>query len=248
MSVRIRVITFLLLSALWAFLPTATADERAILAAVDTAYVAQDPDGREWTIGNAGIRFSVGLNSAGLLVVRALDRPGFDPSWAVGESPDLSFTIQTRRTSPGQPGLPYRQVTADAYRGGVRLRITFDDLTARLRVTRAYLCYPTAPVIETWTTFEVLEGATSVSIGDIGVWQMSIGANAINWVNGLKAAAIDGGRFTRRRQVLTSQPLLQLGSTARSSEQMVPTVWFEGPSGHFMRRGETSPFVSKFLK
>ncbi|MCK4669523.1 DNA protection protein DPS, partial [Candidatus Bathyarchaeota archaeon] len=22
----------------------------------------------------------------------------------------------------------------------------------------------------------------------------------------------------------------------------------EGPSGHFMRRGETSPFVSKFLR
>jgi hypothetical protein len=37
------------------------------------------------------------------------------------------------------------------------------------------------------------------------------------------------------------------------SEEIEHESWFsgflgEGPSGHFVRRGETSPFVSKFLK
>jgi hypothetical protein len=37
------------------------------------------------------------------------------------------------------------------------------------------------------------------------------------------------------------------------NEEIEHESWFseflgEGPSGHFMRRGETSPFVSKFLK
>lgn len=210
----------------------ASADDITVLAQVGSAYVVQEPGGRGWAIGNEGIRFGVGLNSAGLLVVQALDRPGSDASWPVGESPDLSFTIQTRHLSPGQQGFPYRQAEADEYRGGVRLRLVFDDLTSRLRVTRVYLCYPTAPVIETWTVFEALEGVASVSIGDIGVWQLSIGVNAINWVTGVKASATDGGRFTRRRQVLSPQAPVRLGSTTRSSEQMIPTVWFEGPAGH----------------
>ncbi len=37
------------------------------------------------------------------------------------------------------------------------------------------------------------------------------------------------------------------------NEEIEHESWFfeflgEGPSGHFMRRGETSPFVSKFLR
>jgi alpha-galactosidase len=232
MSYRVCVAFFGLLLACWVCPAPALAADVEILAQVGSAYVAQEPGGRGWTIGNGGIRFGVGLNSAGLLVVRALERPGSDTSWPVGESPDLSFAIQTKRLSPGQPGFPYRQAEADEYRGGVRLRLVFDDLTSRLRVTRVYLCYPTAPVIETWTVFEVLEGAVSASIGDIGVWQLSVGANAINWITGVQAAATDGGRFTRRRQVLSAQAPVRLGSTARSSEQMIPTVWLEGPAGH----------------
>lgn len=42
-------------------------------------------------------------------------------------------------------------------------------------------------------------------------------------------------------------------SQAIFNEEVEHESWFseflgEGPSGHFLRRGETSPFVSKFLK
>lgn len=42
-------------------------------------------------------------------------------------------------------------------------------------------------------------------------------------------------------------------SLAILSKEVVHESWFaeflgEGPSGHFMRRGDTSPFVSKFLR
>jgi ferritin-like protein len=42
-------------------------------------------------------------------------------------------------------------------------------------------------------------------------------------------------------------------SLAILNEEVEHESWFseflgEGPSGHFMRQGETSPFVSKFLK
>jgi ferritin-like protein len=42
-------------------------------------------------------------------------------------------------------------------------------------------------------------------------------------------------------------------SLAILHEEVEHESWFseflgEGPSGHFMRRGETSPFVSKFMR
>jgi ferritin-like protein len=42
-------------------------------------------------------------------------------------------------------------------------------------------------------------------------------------------------------------------SQAILNEEIEHESWFaeflgEGPSGHFLRRGDTSPFVSKFLK
>lgn len=210
----------------------ATDDTPVILAQAGPAYIAEEPGGTAWTVGNAALHYRVGLNDAGMLVARALERPGQVDPEPVGESPDLSFLVQNERLSPGSAGLRYKSMAADGYRGGVRLRLVFEDPAARLRVTRAYVCYPTAPAIEAWAIIEVTGGA-GVTIRDIGVWQLSVPVTHVNWVTGLKAAASQGGRFTRRRQALTAGGTFELGSTARSSELAVPTVWFEGPSAQF---------------
>ncbi len=47
--------------------------------------------------------------------------------------------------------------------------------------------------------------------------------------------------------------LKQIKASAILNEEIEHESWFseflgEGPSGHFMRRGDTSPFVSKFLR
>ncbi len=223
-----------LVAALLPATPARGADDVAlVLVQTATASVAEDAGGRSWLIGNAAIRLRLGLTQTGLLVVQALEQPAAGQAWSVGQSPDLSFTVQSRRLSPGQDGFPFRQAEADEYRGGVRLRLTFDDLAARLRVTRHYVCYASGPVLETWTTFEALGGA-GVTLGDIGIWQLSLPVSAAHWVTGLQATAADGGRFARRERPLSPQAPLLLGSTRRSSEQVVPTAWFDAPSGHVL--------------
>ncbi len=207
----------------------AAASEPTLLSQVGSAYVAQDADGRSWTIGNDGIRFRVGLNATGLLVAQALERPDVETSWRVGQSADLTFTAQSRQVSPGQSGFPFRTANGDEERGAVRLRLAFDYQAASLRVTRTYLCYPGVPAIETFTTFEAL--AADVAVSDMGVWELALDVNALNWLTGLQASVADGGRFTHRRQVLATRASLQLGATGRSSEQTVPSVWFESGAG-----------------
>ncbi len=209
------------------------ADGRAVLIESADASVTEEPGGRSWSIGTSSIRLQVGLDDAGLLVIQAIENVATGESWPVGASPDLSFTSQARKYSPGQLGFPFRSASADEYRGGVRLRLAFDLTALRLRVVREYLCYPGVPAVETWTTLTALDGGVSVAVSDMGLWQVSVGVRDVHWVTGLGAPEAEGGRFTRRHQVLSPFAPFTIGSTTRSSTLVVPTVWFSGQSGQF---------------
>ena len=169
-----------------------SADAPDILVGVADAYVAQDESGRSWTIGNDGIVFRVGLNATGVLVPLGLERPGAEVPWTVAAAPGLSFQQQGRRLSLGQAGFPFRTAHAEEYLGGVRLTLVFDELTTGLRVTRSYVCYPQAPAIETWSTFEAIGLRRGVPISDIGVWQLTVPVQEAHWVTGLHGEAGDG--------------------------------------------------------
>ena len=208
-----------------------SADSPDIVLGVADAYIAQDESGRSWTIGNERIAFRVGLNAAGALVPLGLGRPGSEVAWTVESTPDLIFQQQGRRLSLGRDGFPFRAAQAEEYLGGVRLSLSFDDLTTGLRVTRSYACYPQAPAIETWSTFDAVDSAAGIPISDIGIWQLTVPVREAHWVTGLHAGPGDGGHFTKRQQILAPEETFQVGSANRSSEATVPTFSFGGPQG-----------------
>ena len=210
----------------------AAADDPAVLASSGPAFVTADEDGRTWTIGNGIVTLRVSGTAGGSLVRLGVERTangeeGDDASAAS----DLSFVAGPRRLVPGQGSLLLRDTRASEFEGGVRLSLVFEDAANHLRVTRDYACYPGAPGIETWSTFETMGTSSAVSLSDIGVWQFTVPASEVNWVTGLDATAYDGGRFTRRRQALAPGGRFELGSTARSSESALPVAWLKSPGG-----------------
>ncbi len=213
-------------------LASASAGPPDTILGIGDAYIAQDESGQSWTMGNNGITFRVGLDAAGTLVPLDLRQPGAEAPWTLDPSPIFSFLLQGRRVSPGQAGFPFRSARAEEYRGGVRLALVFDDETAGLRVTRSYVCYPQASVVETWSTFEATGAASGIPVSDLGIWQLSVPVQEVHWTTGLHPGAGEGGPFTRRQQFLAPNQPFQAGSTGRSSESTVPTLWFTGPQGN----------------
>ena len=208
-----------------------SADEPDIVLGVADAYIAQDAPSESWTVGNEAITFRVGLNADGILVPLGLGRPGSDTPWTIASTPGPSFQQSTRRLSLGQAGFPFQSAYVDEYLGGVRLALVFSDAKTGLRVTRSYVCYPGAPAIETWATFEAVGSTTGIPISDIGIWQLVVPVQEANWVTGLHGTPDGGVRFTRLQQALAPRESFEVGSTKRSSESVVPTLWFRGPSG-----------------
>ena len=212
-------------------MPVSAGAPRDIVVQVADAYVAQDESGQAWTIGNEGIVFRVGLNADGALVPLGLARPDAEVPWTVASMPGIAFQQQGRSLSPGQAGFPFRAARAEEYLGGVRLTLTFEELTSGLRVTRSYVCYPQAPAIETWLTFEAINSPSGIPVSDIGAWQLTVPVREAHWVTGLRAGNGAGGHFTRQQETLTPEEPFELGSTSRSSESAVPTFWLKGTQG-----------------
>ncbi len=209
------------------------AAQPTVLVSAQQAYIAADEGGQAWTIGNAAIAFRVGRGANGALTVLGLDRPGADTHWNPEATPDFSFQSGLVRLTPGSASFPLRSASAEEAAGGVRLSLVFEDPASHLRVTRAYACYPTAPVIETWATLDVIGTAAAIPVSDIGVWQMAVPARDLTWITGLKAGDADGGRFTRRQEILENRGRVDLGSAGRSSDTALPIVWLGGSAGQY---------------
>jgi alpha-galactosidase len=204
------------------------------LVGVGDAYVSQDESGQSWTIGNGTITYRVGLNALGALVPMGLARPGVGAAWTVESASGLSYQQKDRRVSLGQADVPFRAAWTEEYLGGVRLSLVFDDVMAGLRVTKSYACYPQAPAIETWSTFETTGSTSEIPISDIGIWQLTVPVQEAHWITGHLAGAGDGGPFTKRQQALGQDVPFEVGSSSRSSESAVPTLWFSGPQGNLL--------------
>jgi alpha-galactosidase len=209
------------------------AAETTELARAGDAFVLQEDGQRAWTVGNDRVSFRVGISRSGALTTLALDRTGFDGQWKPASAADFTFLVGTRRLTPGQSTFAYKAARAAATDTSVDLELVFEDTTSRIRVTRHYRCAARSAAVEVWSVFETTGTVAKVTIGDIGVWRLSLPVNAINWVTGLQASDAEGGRFTRRRQILAPGGEFELGSTTRSSESSIPAVWFSGAAGSF---------------
>ena len=209
----------------------AMADDPSRLVSSGSAFITADDDGRSWTIGNEVVRLRVGQSAAGYAVL-GLERAALDGDVMPAALPDASLVVGARRLVPGAGSLVLRDSQVAEAAGAVRLKLVFEDAANHIRLTRVYACYPAAPGIETWSIIETLGASGTVVLSDIGVWQFTVPANEVNWVTGLQATSLDGGRFTRRRQVLAPAGRFEIGSTGRSSETALPVAWLKGPAGH----------------
>ena len=229
---RFASLAILVISAVLTFGAAAAAGTTELARAGD-AFVRQESGQRAWTVGNDAVSFKVGLTGSGALNTLGLDRTGYDRQWKPGTAADFTFLAGGKRLTPGQGTFAYREVRASATGDTVRLELVFEDSSSRLRVTRNYACSAGSGAIEVWSVFETAGTTAKVTIGDIGVWRLTMPVSAVNWVTGLAAGEDQGGRFTRQRQVLADGGQFELASATRSSEQAVPVVWFSGTPGSF---------------
>ena len=211
----------------------AAAADTGELARAGDAFVLQESGQRVWIVGNDAVSFKMGLNASGALNTMGLDRTGYDRQWKPGTAADFTFLVGSKRLTPGQGTFAFREARASATDDTVRLELVFEDPSSKIRVTRNYACTAGSGAIEVWSVFETTGTTAKVTIGDIGVWRLTMPVGAVNWVTGLEAGEEQGGRFTRQRQALTSGGQFELGSAARSSQTAVPVVWFSGTPGSF---------------
>ena len=205
-------------------------DPPEVLVARGTASVSGEGAANRWTIGNEAIRLSVAVSPQGALSVAGLTLPGSDAQWDLASAADVSFHTGTMRLVPGSGDFLFREARAEDVEGAVRLALVFESASARIRAIRTYACFPGAPAIEVWTSFEPFQTGSAVTLSNIGVWELTVAGTGVNWVTGLHAPSTEGGPFTRRRALLGAG--LELGSTGRSTTYQIPVVWLDGPAGH----------------
>ena len=152
--------------------------------------------------------------------------------WPASEA-EAFVTIDGRSLRLGRSGgFALAGVGASQTPGGVALDLTFTMLTAPLQVTRHYIVYPGSPTIETWTSFKMPQGAKASTISRMDVWQMTMPAGRVHWLNGLKgdnADTVHDEAFSLQAQDVGAT--FRLGSSGRSSEQVVPWFMVEGGEG-----------------
>lgn len=204
---------------------TARADQT--LASVGTAFVSRDAKGESWTVGNEGVALTLGFDSRGDLHVLALkDGAATRPS-LVSAGPDAVVALNGEQYTVGTKSHGFTLATSRATElaKGVRLDLIFDLRDPHARVTRSYVCYLGAAVIESWTTIEASDKA--LTAGDLNVWQIATPRGAVRWQTGLQATADDGGSFTIKHRTLASGERLALGAADRASERVVPVFALE---------------------
>jgi alpha-galactosidase len=218
--------------ALFALSISGAAEAADLLAAQSDAYVQADGID-SWTIGNRQIQLRLDFRS-GDLEISQLVRSDSGTVWPASATEAL-VTVDGRSVRLGRSGgFALAGVEASQTHGGVELDLTFAMSGASLRVTRHYVVCAGSPTVETWTSFKTLAGAKPLTISRMDVWQMTMAAGRVHWINGLKgdnADTVHDEAFSLQAQEVAAGGTLTLGSRGRSSEQVVPWFMVEGGEG-----------------
>jgi alpha-galactosidase len=196
-----------------------------VLIEVDGAFVSQE--GSSWTIGNHGVRYTLGRdgNTVG---VRAIADPLGDRDWHRSDGPDSTVTLNGQRVDIGSSLTQFLDATVSEHWGGVQLNMRYRVALAGLEVTRSYVVYPGSPVIETWSSYQVT-GTRSVTLSEFAGYRLQVENGRLRWITGLHTEDDKGGPFTANEDDLDDGQTFGLGSGGRASENNVP--WFSVKSG-----------------
>jgi alpha-galactosidase len=196
-----------------------------------SASISNDVESRSWTIGSFGTSLTLLIDPARDFQILSLVSPSKEPR-TVSSLPDTQLSVGGRTAPFGSrnAGFVLQNVGTSVSGATVRLDVTYDLSSPRLRVTRHYAATSGSPTFEVWTSFTPL--GSSVQLSDLNGFKLTIPNGTMHWVNGLQgddASTPRDGAFTRQNRMLGTGERLSLGASGRSSEQTVP--WFAVDSG-----------------
>ena len=204
-------------------LPAAVRSDATRIVDNADSYIDRLGDQETWTIGNAGIEFTVALNRDRTLQPVHLMATGIQEDWVAGAGADPVVTIGgSQRTLNGR-AFTFDGVDAVQRGSGVELVARYHATDLHAAVSRHFACFPGAPVIETWTEYTAQDDRT-ITLANLPGFDLLLRQGTLRWVTGLQTSADDGGSFTLKETDLDNGASLQLGSSGRATEQAMP--WF----------------------
>ena len=191
-----------------------------------SAAISNDGEARTWTIEASGAALTLLVDPARDFQIERLVSSSGELR-TVGALPGTQITVGGKAVAFGNraAGFVLQNVTTSVSGYTVRLDITYDLPSSKLRATRHYAATSGSPTFETWTTFAPLSG--SVALADLNGFKLTIPDGVLHWVNGLQgedAATSRDTAFTLQQRRLGAGERLSLGAVGRSSEETVP--WF----------------------
>jgi alpha-galactosidase len=204
--------------------------QSARLVAGADAYVSRLLEDDQWEIGNAGVVARFGFDRERNFVLVDVHGTGSSVRWNTTAAPDSYVTIAGKRESVGARSWQPDGVDASPHGSGVELTFRFHSTQAGARIARHYTCYPTAPVIETWTTIEPLDARRPIKVSNLNGFELQLRGGPIRWVTGLKSA---DGPFTLTSTRPEDGERFEIGATGRATETALPWFMIEWPSDEF---------------
>jgi alpha-galactosidase len=180
-----------------------------------------------WTIGNSRIQAELRLSSDGLLI-GSIVNPQTGTVWSAGEVSDSGATVNGATSALGAsaPGWILAGVDESRSETGSRVIFTFRNTRAPVVAERTYACYEQSPTIEVWTTFRA-SGSSTVTIGNMKVWELVIPASVIRYEYGLRGdaagAPVEDAFSLRAHNVEAGGPLTLIERN-RSTQEYLPMV------------------------
>ncbi len=205
-----------------------------VIVSLGDASISHDVGARTWTISAGGASMTVTADPAEDYALTSLVSPS-GQQWLRAPASDAIVTTDRARVF-GRRSDGFAYSSAAARTNGVRLEFaaTYGLAPQNLTATRHIAVASGSPTFEVWTTFQAAGGAAALA--NINTWHATVAAGAINWLTGEQPAASNptlDSEFGRRLQVLAVDQTLAFGSTARSSEGVVPWIAIDGSADEF---------------
>jgi len=205
---------------------------------VDTlgdASITQDSQAGTWTIGAGGSALTIALDRSHDFQFRNLVSPS-QQAWLTTPTAGTTLTVNGAAAVFGSQTAGFQFESATTANDGhlLRLDATFLLRSQSLRVVRHVAVASGSPTFETWTTFQSLGSA--VTLSNLNAFQFTVPAGAVHWLNGLQGDNADSEHdtaFTLQQRTLTAGATLTLGAQGRSSEQTVPWLAIDGARDEF---------------
>ena len=180
-----------------------------------------------WTIGNARIQAELRLSSDGLLITSVVN-PQTGTVLSAGEVPDSAVTVNGTTSALGASAPGWILSGVDEIRSDTESRLIFSFRNTRASIVaeRTYACYEQSPTIEVWTTFRAA-GSSTVTVGNMKVWEIVVPASVIHYEYGLRGDAAGApveDAFSLQTHTVEGGGPLTLIERNRSTQEYLPMV------------------------